>query len=125
MVTAWGLSSLGPLTFGEEEGEVFLGRRVSQNKEISDETARLIDEEVHQIIKRNYDRAKKILVAHKKQLNMMADALVKYETIDANQLKEIMDGKAPTPPTDWEALRDDEPQPVTAPLQAGIISPDE
>jgi len=125
MVTAWGLSSLGPLTFGEEEGEVFLGRRVSQNKEISDETARLIDEEVHAIIKRNYDRAKKILVANKKQLKMMAEALVKYETIDASQLKEIMDGKAPTPPTDWEALRDDEPQEITAPIQEGIISPDE
>jgi len=105
MVTAWGLSALGPLTFGEEGGEVFLGRSVNQNKEISDSTAQLIDEEVRQIIDRNYQRAKEILIEKMDTLHLMAKALIKYETIDANQIKEIMAGKAPTPPDDWESLQ--------------------
>jgi cell division protease FtsH len=105
MVTSWGLSSLGPLTFGQEEGEVFLGRSVSQNKEISDETARQIDEEVRSIIDRNYQTAKNILTEHVDTLHLMADGLIKYETIDAKQIDEIMSGKEPTPPDDWEALK--------------------
>ncbi len=114
MVTSWGLSSLGPLTFGEEEGEVFLGRRVSQNKEISDETARQIDDEVRQIIDRNYIRAKEILVKHINELHIMAQTLIKYETIDAKQIAEIMAGKEPTPPEDWVALMQDEPPAMAA-----------
>lgn len=105
MVTAWGLSALGPLTFGEEQGEVFLGRSMSQHKEISDKTAQLIDEEVRNIIDRNYQTAKDILKKHEKQLHLMAEALIKYETIDAKQIKEIMEGKEPTPPDDWESMK--------------------
>ena len=105
MVTSWGLSTMGPLTFGQEEGEVFLGRSMSQNKEISDTTAQQIDEEVRVIIDRNYQHAHRILSDNRKILQMMAEALIKYETIDAKQLKEIMSGKEPTPPDDWEALK--------------------
>ena len=105
MVTSWGLSCLGPLTFGQEEGEVFLGRTVNQNKEISNETARLIDEEVRVIIDRNFQRAKTILTDNLKTLHLMAEGLIKYETIDASQIKEIMDGKDPTPPDDWETTK--------------------
>ncbi len=105
MVTSWGLSTLGPLTFGQEEGEVFLGRTVSQNKEISNETARQIDEEVRAIIDRNFQRAKIILTEHLATLHLMAESLIKYETIDANQLKEIMAGNEPTPPEDWESIK--------------------
>jgi cell division protease FtsH len=105
MVTAWGLSKLGPLTFGEEEGEVFLGRSVSQHKEISDKTAQLIDEEVHNIIDDSYNTAKKTLKNSMEQLHMMADALIKYETIDANQIKQIMDGDEPSPPSDWDDMK--------------------
>ena len=105
MVTSWGLSTMGPLTFGQEEGEVFLGRSMSQNKEISDTTAQQIDEEVRVIIDRNYQHAHRILSDNRKTLQMMAEALIKYETIDAKQLKEIMSGKEPTPPDDWEALK--------------------
>ena len=105
MVTSWGLSSLGPLTFGQEESEVFLGRSVSQNKEVSDQTARQIDDEVRAIIDRNFKHAKQILTDNVDKLHKMADGLMKYETIDANQIKEIMAGKEPSPPDDWESLK--------------------
>ena len=105
MVTSWGLSGLGPLTFGQEEGEVFLGRTVNQNKEVSDQTARQIDDEVRAIIDRNYTHAKQILTDNIDKLHKMADGLIKYETIDASQIKEIMDGKEPSPPEDWESLK--------------------
>jgi cell division protease FtsH len=105
MVTTWGLSNLGPLTFGEEEGEVFLGRTVNQHKEISDKTAQQIDEEVRQIIDRNYQRAKEILLANMDKLHLMAEGLIKYETIDAKQIAEIMAGQNPSPPEDWEAAK--------------------
>ncbi|QBR83203.1 ATP-dependent zinc metalloprotease FtsH [Legionella israelensis] len=105
MVTHWGLSKLGPLTFGEEEGEVFLGRPVSQHKEVSDSTAQQIDEEVREIISRNYRRAKEILTENIEKLHMMAEGLIKYETIDIKQIQDIMDGKHPSPPPDWEAAR--------------------
>jgi cell division protease FtsH len=103
MVTSWGLSVLGPLTFGQEESEVFLGRSVSQNKEISNETARQIDEEVRSIIDRNYQHAKTILTDNLSTLHLMAEGLIKYETIDAEQIKEIMAGKEPSPPDGWES----------------------
>lgn len=102
MVTTWGLSSLGPLTFGDEEGEVFLGRTMNQHKEISDRTAQQIDEEVHEIINRNYERAKEILNTNLDKLHLMAEALIKYETIDVKQINDIMQGKTPSPPDDWE-----------------------
>lgn len=102
MVTSWGLSSLGPLTYGEEENEVFLGRSVSQRKEVSDATAQQIDIEVRAIIDRNYDRAKTILNENLDKLHIMAQTLIKYETIDADQIAEIMSGKEPSPPADWD-----------------------
>ena len=103
MVTKWGLSDkLGPLTYSEDEGEVFLGRSVTQQKHVSPETAKLIDIEVRIIIDRNYQRAKDILKKHKKELDAMADALMKYETIDRPQIIDIMEGRVPNPPEGWE-----------------------
>ena len=94
MVTKWGLSDkLGPLTYTEETGEVFLGRSVTQHKQVSDVTAHAIDEEVRTVIDSNYQRAKEILEAHLDKLHMMAEALIKYETIDEAQLKDIMAGR--------------------------------
>ena len=102
MVTKWGLSEkLGPLTYTEEEGEVFLGRSVTQHKNVSDETAHIIDEEVRLFIDRNYDRSRHILTENMDKLHVMADALMKYETIDLDQINDIMSGKTPRPPTDW------------------------
>jgi cell division protease FtsH len=102
MVTRWGLSDrLGPLSYGEEEGEVFLGHSVTRHKNVSDETAHAIDEEIRTIVDRNYQRAHKILDDNTDRLHTMADALMKYETIDAKQIDDIMAGKEPRPPTDW------------------------
>jgi len=102
MVTKWGLSEkLGPLTYSEEEGEVFLGHSVTQHKNVSDETAHIIDEEIRAFIDRNYSRARQLLEDNVDKLHMMADALIKYETIDLNQINDIMSGKEPRPPQDW------------------------
>ena len=87
MVTKWGLSDrLGPLTYSEDDGEVFLGRSVTQHKQVSDDTANAIDEEVRRIIDVNYKRAKSILEENVETLHAMSRALVKYETIDATQI---------------------------------------
>ncbi|MDH5446891.1 MAG: ATP-dependent zinc metalloprotease FtsH [Gammaproteobacteria bacterium] len=103
MVTKWGLSDrLGPMTYSEEEGEVFLGHSVTQHKNVSDETTHIIDEEIRAIVDRNYDRALKILNDEIEKLHMMADALIKYETIDKEQIDDIMAGNAPRPPKDWD-----------------------
>jgi len=102
MVTKWGLSErLGPLKYGEEEGEVFLGHSVTQHKPVSDETAHLIDEEVRKIIDRNYERAQRLLHENMDKLHLMAEALVKYETIDDKQMHDIMAGRTPRPPEGW------------------------
>ncbi|MGL6258396.1 ATP-dependent zinc metalloprotease FtsH [Vibrio sp. WXL210] len=94
MVTQWGFSDkLGPLLYAEEEGEVFLGRSVTQTKHMSDDTAKLIDNEIRQIIDRNYDRAKQILEDNMDIMHSMKDALMKYETIDAGQIDDLMDRK--------------------------------
>ena len=107
MVTKWGLSDrLGPLTYSEDEGEVFLGRAVTQHKQVSDETAHIIDEEVRKIIDSNYERADRILKENIDQLHAMAKALMKYETIDITQLKAIMEGREPQPPEDWDDTLD-------------------
>jgi cell division protease FtsH len=103
MVTKWGLSErLGPLSYSEEDGEVFLGRQVTQHKQVSDETAHVIDEEIRRVIDVNYKRAKEILESNLDKLHIMADALVKYETIDETQIKDIMNGKPAKPPADWD-----------------------
>ncbi len=103
MVTKWGLSErLGPLTYSEDDGEVFLGRSVTQHKQVSDVTVHTIDEEVRKIIDRNYERARALLDKHEDKLHIMAKALMKYETIDQGQVKEIMEGKEPTPPEGWD-----------------------
>lgn len=94
MVTKWGLSTeLGPITYGEEEGEVFLGRSMTQRREFSEKTAELIDHEVKAIIERNYQLAMEILTANLDKLHAMALALIEHETIDEKQIASIMEGK--------------------------------
>ena len=103
MVTKWGLSDeLGPLLYFEEEAEVFLGRSAAmQPKTISSDTAIAIDKEVRKIIDTCYKKAEKLLENNKDKLELMKDALMEYETIDALQIDDIMEGKAPRPPADW------------------------
>src|SRR6187455_3709096 len=103
MVTKWGLSDkLGPLTYSEESGEVFLGRQVTQHKQVSDETAHVIDLEVRRVIDTAYRKAENILETNRDKLDAMAQALMTYETIDEQQIKDIMAGKTPKPPADWD-----------------------
>ncbi|HEY8054018.1 MAG: ATP-dependent zinc metalloprotease FtsH [Steroidobacterales bacterium] len=126
MVTKWGLSDkLGPLTYSEESGEVFLGRSVTQHKQVSDVTAHAIDEEIRHVIEANYKRAREILVASLDKLHIMAEALVKYETLGDEQLKDIMEGRTPKPPADWDdALSNKPPKaPTEGPLEGGPVVP--
>ena len=91
MVKLWGMSSvMGPMSYGEEEGEVFLGRQVTKHKHISDETFTKVDSEIRKIIDRNYSLAYKILEDNRDILDAMAAALVEFETIDTNQIDDLM-----------------------------------
>jgi len=102
MVTKWGLSErLGPLTYGEEDSEVFLGHSVTQHKLVSDDTAHVIDEEIRSVIDRNYARAEHLLKENLDILHLMAKVLLKYETIESEQIDDIMAGNKPKPPKDW------------------------
>jgi cell division protease FtsH len=113
MVTKWGLSDkLGPQTYAEDEGEVFLGRSVTQHKQVSDVTAHVIDEEIRVLIDSNFQRAKGILERDIEKLHKMAEALIKYETIDDSQIADIMQGREPKPPADWEEPHSDSPPDV-------------
>ncbi len=121
MVTQWGLSEkMGPLLYADDEGEVFLGRSMTQHKHMSDETARAIDQEIKNFIDRNYDRAKRILEENIDILHAMKDALMKYETLDADQIDDLMNRRPVREPRDWQqrdnppsGSDDQSPQPVT------------
>ena len=106
MVTKWGLSkTMGPLAYGDEDGEVFLGHSVTQHKTVSDDTANSIDQEVRRIIDTNYNRALSLIKENIEKLHVMAMALMKYETLDKEQIDDIMNGKEPRTPEGW---KDDE-----------------
>ncbi|MET0288721.1 MAG: ATP-dependent zinc metalloprotease FtsH [Pseudoxanthomonas sp.] len=102
MVTKWGLSDeMGPIAYGEEDDEVFLGRSVTQHKSVSDDTARRIDEVVRGILGNAYERTTVILTENLDKLHTMAKLLLQYETIDAPQIDAIMEGRDPPPPMGW------------------------
>ena len=103
MVTQWGLSSkMGPMLYAEDEGEVFLGKSMSKATNMSDDTARAIDAEIKSLIDRNYERAQKILEDNIDILHSMKDALMKYETIDAKQIDDLMERRDVRPPAGWD-----------------------
>jgi cell division protease FtsH len=103
IVTRWGLTeALGPLVYAEDEEEVFLGRSVTQHKNVSDETARKIDLEIRSIVETAHKTALDLVQANRDKLEVMAEALMKYETIGAEQIDQIMEGKVPDPPKDWD-----------------------
>jgi len=119
MVTKWGLSErLGPQSYTEDQGEVFLGRSVTQHKQVSDVTAHVIDEEVRRVIDANYARAKHLLETNLSKLHAMADALMRYETIGDDQIRDIMDGRDPRPPAGWEGGSTPTDPPPSAPAGA-------
>ncbi|MGR3807971.1 ATP-dependent zinc metalloprotease FtsH [Pasteurella testudinis] len=103
MVTEWGFSDkLGPILYAEDDGEVFLGRSMAKAKHMSDDTAHLIDEEVREIVERNYKRARQLLLENMDILHAMKDALMKYETIEEEQIKQLMERRDVTPPPGWD-----------------------
>ncbi|MFO7641205.1 MAG: ATP-dependent zinc metalloprotease FtsH [Candidatus Competibacteraceae bacterium] len=119
MVTKWGLSDrLGPLTYTEDDGEVFLGRSVTRHKNLSDETAHTIDNEIRAIINHNYQRSEQLLRDNLDKLRAMAEALIKFETIDAEQIDDIMAGRPPREPE--EVNSDREPPSSSSKAKVGI-----
>lgn len=128
MVTKWGLSEkLGPLMYAEEEGEVFLGRSAAaQHSNVSAETAKLIDQEVRRIIDQSYATARRLLEDNRDKLDMMAEALMKFETIDAEQIDDIMSGRPPREPRDWQGGSSSKPSAPATPdesVQSPIAGP--
>jgi cell division protease FtsH len=99
MVTRWGMSdSLGPMVYGENEGEVFLGRSITTHKNVSESTMQQVDSEIRRIIDEQYSLARKIIEENRDKVEVMAKALLEWETLDAEQINDIMDGRPPRPP---------------------------
>jgi cell division protease FtsH len=116
MVTKWGLSDkVGPLTLGTNDEEVFLGHSITRHKEISEATSSMVDAEVRDLIERNYVRAEKILKENIDKLHVMALALIKYETITPDQIKDVMDGKVVRDPASWRDGKDPSAKPKESP----------
>ncbi len=109
MVTKWGLSEkMGPMSYSDEEGEVFLGRSVTQTKTMSDDTANDIDSEVRLLVDKSYTTATKMIKDNMDKLHAMSEALMTYETIDKDQIDDIMAGIKPRPPKGWDDKNDDD-----------------
>ncbi len=118
MVTKWGLSEkLGPLLYEEDEGEVFLGRSVTQRKNVSAQTAADIDNEIRSIIDRCYSRARDLLIEHRGRLDAMATALMQYETLDSDQIHDVMQDQPVRAPREWSL--NDAPAAESTPAVAG------
>nr|WP_315490610.1 ATP-dependent zinc metalloprotease FtsH [uncultured Rhodoferax sp.] len=102
MVTRYGMTdALGPMVYAENEGEVFLGRSVTKTTNMSEQTMQKVDSEVRRIIDQQYTLARKLIEDNKDKMHAMAKALLEWETIDSDQLDDIMAGKEPRPPKDW------------------------
>jgi cell division protease FtsH len=118
MVTRWGMSDeLGPMVYGENEGEVFLGRSVTVHKNVSETTMQKVDAEIRRIVDQQYRLARKIIEDHRDKVETMAKALLEWETLDADQINDIMEGRAPRPPKPAQPPsqpRDPGPQPAAA-----------
>src|SRR5690606_16697683 len=99
MVTQWGMSdTLGPMVYGEEEGEIFLGRQVTQHRNVSETTMQQVDSEIRRIIDEQYGLARRLIEENRDKIEAMTAALLEWETIDADQINDIMDGRPPRPP---------------------------
>ncbi len=125
MVTQWGMSDvLGTMVYGEEEGEVFLGRAITTHKNVSEATMQKVDSEIRRIVDEQYARARKIIEDNRDKIEAMTKALLEWETIDAEQIDDIMAGRAPRPPQPTGAppappsgSKPSAPAPTTEPAQ--------
>jgi cell division protease FtsH len=120
MVTRWGMSAeLGPMVYGENEGEVFLGRSVTVHKNVSETTMQRVDAEIRRIVDQQYGLARKIIEDNREKVEVMAKALLEWETLDADQINDIMEGRAPRPPKPTPApSQPKDPGPQPAPTTA-------
>jgi cell division protease FtsH len=118
MVTRWGMSDeLGPMVYGENEGEVFLGRSVTVHKNVSETTMQKVDSEIRRIVDQQYRLARRLIEEHRDKVETMARALLEWETLDSDQINDIMEGRAPRPPKPAQPPsppRDIGPQPAPA-----------
>ncbi|SEL90213.1 cell division protease FtsH [Roseateles sp. YR242] len=102
MVTRYGMTDeLGPMVYADNEGEVFLGRSVTKTTNMSEETMRKVDQEIRKIIDEQYSTARQLIEDNKDKMHAMATALLEWETIDSEQINDIMEGRPPRPPKDW------------------------
>ena len=110
MVTQWGLSDeLGPLAYGDNQQEVFLGHSVAQTQSVSEETAKKIDAEVRRIVEEGYEWARKILTEKADDLEALAQGLLEYETLSGEEINDLLQGKKPHRPTEDDMPPSDEP----------------
>ena len=123
MVTEWGMSdALGPMVYGENEGEVFLGRSVTTHKNMSESTMRKVDAEIRRIIDQQYLVARRIVEDSRAKVEKMAKTLLEWETMDADQLKDIMEGREPRPPKPAAATNNVPPKDIP-PSPAATAAP--
>jgi cell division protease FtsH len=99
MVTQWGMSdAMGPMVYGENEGEIFLGRSVTTHKNVSEITMQKVDAEIRRIVDEQYALARRLIEENREKIEIMAKALLEWETLDAEQISDIMEGNAPRAP---------------------------
>jgi cell division protease FtsH len=116
MVTQWGMSdALGPMVYGENEGEVFLGRSITTHKNVSEATMQKVDAEIRRIIDEQYALARRLIEENKDKIEAMTKALLEWETIDADQINDIMAGLPPRPPKPSQSTQRPEPPKPDAP----------
>lgn len=116
MVTQWGMSeSLGPMVYGENEGEVFLGRSITTHKNVSEATMQKVDSEIRRIIDEQYTLARNLIESHRDRIEAMTQALLEWETIDSDQIEDIMAGRPPRPPKPSAAATPPVPPAATGP----------
>jgi cell division protease FtsH len=124
MVSRWGMSELlGPRVYGENQSEVFLGRDVTTNKNLSESTAEKVDKEISRILEEQYSRAREILDQNRDRVEVMARALMEWETLDSDQIADVMAGKDPRPPEDTPRPKSKPDEPDTPEGEGDSVRP--
>ena len=119
MVMRWGMSeSMGPMVYGENEGEVFLGRSITTHKNVSESTLQKVDTEIRRIVDQQYALARKLIEENRDKVETMAKCLLEWETIDADQINDIMEGRPPRPPKPTQAPAPHAPRDSSGPTPA-------